>query len=45
MNEESANSDALLGCTNNVLNDIELKNILISAQQVNFILNIEFAVR
>lgn len=45
MNKANAACDPLLRCTTNALNDIELQQLVISAQQVNFNLNIEFAMR
>ena len=45
MNRESGDCDALIRCTTNALDDIELQKLVVSAQQVNFQLNIEYGVR
>ncbi|KAL4064061.1 hypothetical protein V8B97DRAFT_1876323, partial [Scleroderma yunnanense] len=45
MNKADANCDQLLRCTTNALDDMELQQLVISTQQVNFNLNIEYAVR
>jgi len=45
MNEANADCDPLLRCTTNALDDIELQHLVISAQQVNFNLNIEYAIK
>ncbi|KIM62743.1 hypothetical protein SCLCIDRAFT_1214852 [Scleroderma citrinum Foug A] len=45
MNKEDADCDALIRCTTNALDKIELQKLVVSAQQVNFDLNIEFAVQ
>ena len=45
MNEEDADCGPLIRCTTNALDEVELQKLVISAQQVNFDLNIEFAVR
>jgi len=45
MNKANADCDPLLRCTVNALDDIEVQQLLISAQQVNFNLNIEYAVK
>jgi len=44
MNEE-ADCGPLITCTTNALDEVELQKLVVSAQQVNFDLNIEFAVR
>jgi len=45
MNEEAADCGPLITCTTNALDEVELQKLVVSAQQVNFDLNIEFAVR
>ena len=45
MNKEGADCDALIPCTTNALDEVELQKLLVSAQQINLDLNIEFAVR
>ena len=45
MNKEGADCDSLIRCTTNALDKVELQKLVVSAQQVNFDLNIEFAVR
>ena len=45
MNREAVDCDPLIRCTTNALDEIELQKLIVSAQQVNFDLNIEFAVR
>ncbi|KIM56669.1 hypothetical protein SCLCIDRAFT_1220101 [Scleroderma citrinum Foug A] len=45
MNNEVADCDPLIRCTTNALDDIELQKLVVSAQQVNFQLNIEFGVK
>ncbi|KAL4075144.1 hypothetical protein V8B97DRAFT_2022188 [Scleroderma yunnanense] len=45
MNETSADCDPLLRCTTNALDGVELQKLVISTQQVNFVLNIEYAVK
>ncbi|KAL4076927.1 hypothetical protein V8B97DRAFT_2021613 [Scleroderma yunnanense] len=45
MNKVNADCDPLLRCTTNALNDMELQQLVISTQQVNFNLNIEYAVK
>ena len=44
MNRESGDCDALIRCTTNALDDVELQKLVVSAQQVNFQLNIEYGV-
>ncbi|KIM60347.1 hypothetical protein SCLCIDRAFT_124477 [Scleroderma citrinum Foug A] len=45
MNTKDADCEPLIRCTMNALDDIELQKLVVSAQQVNFDLNIEFAIR
>jgi len=45
MNKTNADCDPLLRCTTNALDDMEMQQLLISAQQVNFNLNIEYAIK
>ncbi|KAL4079845.1 P-loop containing nucleoside triphosphate hydrolase protein [Scleroderma yunnanense] len=45
MNKVNADCDSLLRCTTNALNDMELQQLVISTQQVNFNLNIEYAIK
>ena len=45
MNKASAECDPLLRCTTNALDDMELQQLVISAQQANFNLNIEYAIK
>ena len=45
MNQEGADCTPLVKCTTNALNEVEQQRLIISAQQVNIVLNIEYAVR
>jgi len=45
MNIEGADCDPLLRCTTSALDGVELQKLVISAQQINFDMNIEFAIR
>ena len=45
MNQEDADCSSLLRCTTDALNEVEQQKLIISAQQVNIVLNIEYAVR
>jgi len=45
MNREGADCDPLIRCTTSALDGVELQKLVISAQQINFDLNIEFAIR
>ena len=45
MNNEHADCNALLRCTADGLDNMELQKLVISTQQINFKLNIEFAVK
>ncbi|KAL4071224.1 hypothetical protein V8B97DRAFT_1871476 [Scleroderma yunnanense] len=45
MNEDHADCNALLRCTTNALDEQELQKLVISTQQANFDLNIEYAVK
>ncbi|KAL4075175.1 hypothetical protein V8B97DRAFT_1896760 [Scleroderma yunnanense] len=45
MNKANADCDPLLRCTTNALDDVELQQLMISTQQVNFNLNIEYAIK
>ena len=45
MNQEGADCGPLLRCTTEALDDMELQKLVISTQQVNISLNIEYAVQ
>ena len=45
MNNEGADCDPLIRCTTNALDNVELQKLVVSAQQVNFQLNIEYGVK
>ena len=45
MNKEGADCVPLLRCTANALDEVELQKLVISAQQANIVLNIEYAVK
>ncbi|KAL4063485.1 hypothetical protein V8B97DRAFT_2026426 [Scleroderma yunnanense] len=45
MNKVNGDCDPLLRCTTNALDDMELQQLVISTQQVNFNLNIEYAIK
>ena len=45
MNIQGAECGPLIRCTTNALDKVEQQKLVISAQQINFDLNIEFAVR
>ena len=45
MNKKAADCEPLIRCTTNALDEVELQKLVVSAQQVNFDLNIEWAVR
>ncbi|KAL4075269.1 hypothetical protein V8B97DRAFT_1867324, partial [Scleroderma yunnanense] len=45
MNKVNADCGPLLRCTTNALDDMELQQLVMSTQQVNFNLNIEYAVK
>ncbi|KAL4075049.1 hypothetical protein V8B97DRAFT_1666254 [Scleroderma yunnanense] len=45
MNQEGADCNPLLRCTTNALDDVELQKLVISTQQLNIVLNIEYAVK
>ncbi|KAL4067422.1 hypothetical protein V8B97DRAFT_1873572 [Scleroderma yunnanense] len=45
MNQVNANCDPLLRCTANALDDMELQQLVISTQQINFNLNIDYAIK
>ena len=45
MNRMDTDCGPLLKCTTDTLDDIELQKLLISTQQSNIALNIEFAVK
>jgi len=45
MNKETADCGPLISCTTNALDEVELQKLVVSAQQVNFNLNIEFSIR
>ena len=45
MNKEGVNCALLLQCTTDALDRLELQKLIISTQQVNIGLNIEYAVK
>jgi len=45
MNAEGADCNPLIRCTTNALDEVELQKLVVSAQQVNFELNIEFSIK
>ncbi|KAL4077785.1 hypothetical protein J3A83DRAFT_4087142 [Scleroderma citrinum] len=45
MNDNGADCNPLLRCTTNALDELELQKLVISTQQVNITLNIEYAVK
>jgi len=45
MHEDGADCGPLLRCTTDALDEVELQKQLISTQQANIVLNIEYAVR
>ena len=45
MNEEGANCTPLLRCTTDALDGLELQKLIISTQQANIRLNMEYAVK
>ena len=45
MNQEDADCGPLLKCTTEALDDVELQKLVISTQQVNIGLNIEYAIK
>ena len=45
MNAKNGDSEPLIRCTINALDDVELQKLVVSAQQINFDLNIEYAMR
>ena len=45
MNQEGANCAALLKCTTDALDRLELQKLIISTQHANIELNIEYAVK
>ena len=45
MNKQDADCEPLIRCTIIALDEVELQKLVVSAQQVNFDLNIEWAVR
>ena len=45
MNQEVSNCAPLLICTADALDGVELKKLIISTQQANIVLNIEYAVK
>ena len=45
MNKEGADCGPLLRCTTDALDEVELQKLVISTQQVNIDLNIEYAVK
>ena len=45
MNQEGADCGSLLICTTDALNELELQKLIISTQQANIVLNIEYSVK
>ncbi|KIM53388.1 hypothetical protein SCLCIDRAFT_1222848, partial [Scleroderma citrinum Foug A] len=45
MNQEGADCGSLLRCTTEALNEVELQKLVISTQQANIVLNIEYSVK
>ena len=45
LNQEGADCTSLLRCTTDALDEAELQKLLISAQQANIALNMEYAVK
>ena len=45
MNQEGADCGSLLRCTTEVLNELELQKLVISTQQANIVLNVEYSVK
>ena len=45
MNQGGADCGSLLRCTANTLDEVELQKLVISTQQANIVLNIEYAVK
>jgi len=45
MHQGDADCGPLIRCTTNALDEVELQKLVVSAQQVNFDLNIEFAIK
>ena len=45
MNQDGADCGPLLRCTTDALDEVELQKLLISTQQANIGLNIEYAVQ
>ena len=45
MNKEATDCEPLIRCTTNALDEVELQKLVVSAQQVNFDMNIELAAR
>ena len=45
MNQEGMDCSLLLRCTTNALNELELQKLVISTQQANIVLNIEYSVK
>ncbi|KAL4073033.1 hypothetical protein V8B97DRAFT_2109478 [Scleroderma yunnanense] len=45
MNQEDADCNPLLRCTTDALDEVELQKLVVSTQQINIILNIEYAVK
>ena len=45
MNQDGADCTPLLRCTSNALDEVELQKLVISTQQANIVLNIEYAVK
>ena len=45
MHQEGADCSSLLRCTTDALDEVELHKLVISTQQVNIALNVEYAVK
>ena len=45
MNQEGADCVSVLKCTTDALDDVELQKLVISTQQANMVLNIEYSVK
>ena len=45
MNQEGADCGSLLRCTTDALDKVELQKLVISTQQANIVLNIEYSVK
>jgi len=45
MNQEDADCSSLLRCTTEALDEVELQKLVVSTQQANIVLNIEYSVK